>query len=106
VFVCVCVCLCVCVHVHVHVHACQEDLNCSDGPGCLHTDDRLRTQAREGRAEGGQSGSGGGADDVTDGHEIVTDVLALASCDALVGTMTSQVCVCVCVCGERESECA
>jgi len=54
----------------------KEDLNCSAGRGCLHTDERLR--------------SAGGADP-QHANEIVTDILGLSSCDALVGTMTSQV---------------
>ncbi len=76
----------------------KEDLNCVS-TGCLHTDDRLRAQAQEGAEDGGKGGGRG-----ADGHEIMTDILGLASCDALVGTMTSQVrvcvyvCVCVCVC--------
>ena len=58
---------------------CEEaDLDCSSGPGCLHTDDRLLLEKNEG-------GGGGHA------HEIVSDILGLASCDVLIGTMTSQV---------------
>jgi len=90
VFFCSFICLFVCLFCPVDraQNSCcakkKEDLNCFS-TGCLHTDDRLRAQAKEGAEDGGK---GGGAD----GHEIMTDILGLASCDALVGTMTSQVC--------------
>ena len=63
---------------------CEEgDLDCSATHECLHTDDRLRRSLAMRQEEGG------GQD--THAHEIVSDILGLASCDALVGTMTSQV---------------